>query len=748
MPQQHVIQRLEVQTGIGRVFLDAQSTADIHDPDVRKAVPLLAQKSQHPIPVFVVEDAAAAVGMQASHTDVMFAAQGRGDVEFIGADAELGGFARGAHVTVVTFPVARVQAQENVAIVQEFHPLAQRVEVVNSDGDALVKRPPVFILAGKIGREEDVQLFQITPHFLEPQQLAGGDGFKAHAVTVHGGKNISAGVGLDRVEDFIHCLQGFKGLDLLDDSGFVVHVHRTVGAADVQQQQAIFKPPGWFLVLCGQQFFGQLFPGGAEFTLAETGNQAFVHGLDQFVGLILVHHQRQVQVIGRLGGEVNAAFGQLRHQRGNFVQQGADAVAHQRDGGAVANHPHIAQLGQLLFQGFQGGRFDYVVSLVQRHGDVGLGGGNQVNRQAQLPENGKDICQVAGLMPHVDGVDGNQCDAMAGIDGAHLGLVFIGVVVQRGKGRLRVVAVVYLQRNVVFFHRQNTARVQHLAPGGGDFPGFLIIQLSEQPGGGNHARIGREDAVHIGPYFQFGSLQRHRQVGRRCVGTATPKQHRTPGFIAQEKSWHQYHAVIQTLLQGRVGLAAAVGRQGAGAFIAAIITLADKTAAWVQRDQRQLLAEKRQRGGVGQLFAQGQHFSAFVGSEAFLAQVRLQGLQQRFYLVEVCAQFIAQLPGTGADGIQVFPCGVLQKVIQQVGETAFGRMHHGHVVALLLTFLDQVGNGLPALAVGNTGATEFKHDPGFFLCHRASLILAVQACMISQSPRGINPKYTIYLRKL
>ena len=75
----------------------------------------------------------------------------------------------------------------------------------------------------------------------------------------------------------------------------------------------------------------QLFPGRAHDEIArQRPDQQFVQLLDQPVALVLVHDEREVEIVGRLADQVHLLLFEQRERVAELVQDGADVAADQR----------------------------------------------------------------------------------------------------------------------------------------------------------------------------------------------------------------------------------------------------------------------------------------------------------------------------------------------------------------------------------------------------------------------------------
>ena len=112
----------------------------------------------------------------------------------------------------------------------------------------------------------------------------------------------------------------------------VVDVGAVALGQRAQQRVALHGPPG---LRARGDVLGlgeQLLPGRAHDRVArQRPDQQVVQLLDQPVALVLVHHEREVEVVRGLADQVDLLLLEQRERIAELVQDGADVAADQRD---------------------------------------------------------------------------------------------------------------------------------------------------------------------------------------------------------------------------------------------------------------------------------------------------------------------------------------------------------------------------------------------------------------------------------
>ena len=126
-------------------------------------------------------------------------------------------------------------------------------------------------------------------------------------------------------------------------------------------------------------------------------------------------------------------------------------------------------------------------------------------------------------------------------------------------GAIRLPRVENANRNVALDRRQNRARVQHLGAEVGQLGGLGERQLRDQTRRGDHARIGAQHAVHVGPDLNLAGVDAGADERAGIVRSAASERRRVPiRRRADESAKHGDAAAVENrhdgLAQRRVGL--------------------------------------------------------------------------------------------------------------------------------------------------------------------------------------------------
>ena len=167
--------------------------------------------------------------------------------------------------------------------------------------------------------------------------------------------------------------------------------------------------------------------------------------------------------------------------------------------------------------------------LVQRDGYVRFGGGHQVDRQAVLLERSEHIGEKTDFLPHARRFHGDQHDP--GLRGDRLDLrADVGDVIgDNGSRQVRSARAFDMDRDAPPLRRFDAPGMQDLGPHGRQFLRFGVVQLAEQAGRGNVARVRGEHARHVRPDFDAFGAERGPKAGSGGVGAAASEQNRLSG---------------------------------------------------------------------------------------------------------------------------------------------------------------------------------------------------------------------------
>ena len=450
-------------------------------------------------------------------------------------------------------------------------------------------------------------------------------------------------------------------------------------------------------------------------------DQGLVQQRQHALGIGLVDHEGQVEVVGRLRDQVHAFAAEHGPDIGQLVQQRAHAAPDQGDGRAWRDHLHPADLGQVGRQRGQHVGADQVLAGVQRHGDVGLRRTDQVHRQAMLLETGEHVGQEADLLPHADAFHRHQHDAVAAADGlyARHGQ---GIAVDGGPRQVRALGIEDRHGHAGVAAGLDGTGVQHLRAGGRDFLRFVVIQPRQQSGIGHFARVRAEHAGHIGPDLNALRTQQCAEVGGGGIRTTAPEdggaaigmpgdealrqQHgrrlagerAAPVLVRRGVARHRQSLRPRTLVGQEVRL-----QPVAGVHPAEIQPL--RAQIGHTEGGREQLALRQHLGLPVQRAGRGTRIDQQVAQRRQAVAEYGIGIQLQFdkELAVALFQFRHAL---GAVGRAVGDGG------QLVGDAGQRRHHHQHANALLVRPLfRQFADRVPAMAARHRGAAELEDDP-------------------------------------
>ena len=198
---------------------------------------------------------------------------------------------------------------------------------------------------------------------------------------------------------------------------------------------------------------------------------------DQARTLRLIDHEGEIEVIGRLAYEVDPLFSEKLQSATQAMQDAADVPPDQADRCAGTDDLRAAVRQQIPLQRVEHGIPQRIRLRIERYGDVGLAGGDQIHRQAVLLEDLERIGQEAHLMPHPRALHRDERDAVLRADGLDLTALSRRGVTDAGAAERRRLGRVDGQRYAVLTHRQQATRMQHLRAGGGDLLRLIVGQL-------------------------------------------------------------------------------------------------------------------------------------------------------------------------------------------------------------------------------------------------------------------------------
>src|SRR5690606_3069562 len=139
------VELAQIELAFARTFRYAKPAAEIERAYMRESPRHLDQFACHGAPVLRVQDAAAAVRVNADNFRAGFIHQPDQLVQLEARDAELRMSPGRADVGVVTATVSGVEADKYLPVPEDFRPLAQWMEVVQGQQQIIPCRPLVFV---------------------------------------------------------------------------------------------------------------------------------------------------------------------------------------------------------------------------------------------------------------------------------------------------------------------------------------------------------------------------------------------------------------------------------------------------------------------------------------------------------------------------------------------------------------------------------------------------------------------------
>src|SRR5438552_14314904 len=290
------------------------------------------------LPARDVENPAADVRLEADDPRASLAGQPGAVGELRDRHAELRARAGGAHVSVVAATDAGVDAHEDVTVAEELRPAVERVSVVDRHPHSTLERPGVLRARCEIRRIEDACGLEIGKEREYPLDLAARHALELDAGGPQRPQELRVRIGLDGVVhprergEATQCPRGPL------DSVEVVHEGRVTLAERAEELGPFGAPPGQRrapgAVLWPRE---QLLPGGTENLVARhRADQQLVQLLDQTVTLVLIDHEGEVQIVGRLAHEVDLLLLEALESAAELMEDRADVASHETHRGARA----------------------------------------------------------------------------------------------------------------------------------------------------------------------------------------------------------------------------------------------------------------------------------------------------------------------------------------------------------------------------------------------------------------------------
>ena len=470
--------------------------------------------------------------------------------------------------------------------------------------------------------------------------------------------------------------------------------------------------------------------------------------VQQAVGVGFVDDKGQVEVVRRLRNQMHALAAEGRPHVRQLVQQRTHAAADQRDRGARRDHLHAADFRQVRGELGEHVAADQILAGIERHGDVGFGRADKIDRQAVALETLEHIGEEADLLPHAHAFHRHQHDAVAAADRLHA-RHGRGAAVDARTRQFGALSVEDRHRHAAVAARCDRARMQHFGAGRRDFLRFGVVEAGQQARVRHFARIGTEHAGHVGPDLDALRFQQCAEVRGRGIGTAAAEDGGGAVGVTGDETLRNQHprrlhreSLRETrlnalLLSPRVFAVATIDREplrpGAGVRqrhrrqpVARIAP------AEVEALRAQICSAQRRR----QQLALRQHFGLPVETARCGARIAAQRAQDREAFAEhgvrVEIEFPAEGPMTFDQRVDAhIDLAAVRNRGQFVGDARQRGHHHQHArfrtlrIALIHPFLRQPADGVPAVTARHGRAAEFEHDPAGIgrvrLGHRAWL---------------------------
>ena len=263
--------------------------------------------------------------------------------------------------------------------------------------------------------------------------------------------------------------------------------------------------------------------------------------------------------------------------------------------------------------------------------------------------------------------------------------------------------------------------MQHRTARRGQLLGLVITQRSQQPRRWHETRVGREHAGHVGPDLEPPCLQPRRHVRGARVRAAATEQDGLARTIAGDEALRQDDAVgaQQPLLQRRIGIMAARRAQVVAAVLGTTALQARQQLAGVLPVDIQAAAPEPGGAHAGRHeFAERHDPDADPNAdlahetdsrdELFEFMKRLVD-ELRAVDAEICGERQVAVTDCLQHRSRVTVHRFVERLRQQVRNTAQRGMHDDRLEAGLQPAAYQRFDGLPALEAGNARATEL-HD--------------------------------------
>ena len=164
---------------------------------------------------------------------------------------------------------------------------------------------------------------------------------------------------------------------------------------------------------------------------------------------------------------------------------------------------------------------------------------------AAVGQRGEDAAVHADDAHHRGARDGHHARFVHRRDAAHGAFVGCGVAADDAAGGRGVERVLDVDGNVFQADGVDRGRIDHLGPEVAQLHGLAVAQLAYGVGRGYDARVGRHEAVHVGPYLQRLGIEGRGDDGRRIVGASAPQVGRDARLgVRGDKAARHGHLVV------------------------------------------------------------------------------------------------------------------------------------------------------------------------------------------------------------
>ena len=276
--------------------------------------------------------------------------------------------------------------------------------------------------------------------------------------------------------------------------------------------------------------------------------EGVVDDVQRLAQRLAVHHKRDVRLRGslRAGYHVDAVASQRAEQLSGDARRVLHVLAHDGDRGEVLlclngrNLSHLYLLGELLVQ-----HLARQVGVRVAHTDgrrvLRRGLRHQEHADAVLRQSLEDAVVHADDTDHAQALHRNQARVVDGGDALDCLALRVGhLLLDDGARPFGVEGVLHPDGDVLVADRINRRRIDHLGAEVAKLRCLHVAQFIDGIGGGNHARVGGHESVHVRPYLQAVGVQRGGNDCRGVVGTAPAQvRHLARHLVCRDEARHQ-----------------------------------------------------------------------------------------------------------------------------------------------------------------------------------------------------------------